>query len=174
MVWIQLAALLVLGMIVWEDLRERSIHWWWLPLLAIGLALPRWNGLPNEDHVWQVTFNLIFLALQVGGTFLFLLLRNRAWINPVDRFIGLGDLLFFAVLALGFSSAHFMLFLLSGLALCIPAYLLLVRLWPSTARTVPTAGFLAAYLFLWKAMDLAGMPPVALTASVAQHLLAHE
>ncbi|MBK7484533.1 MAG: hypothetical protein IPI72_17725 [Flavobacteriales bacterium] len=93
--------------------------------------------------------------------------------NPVDRYIGLGDILFFLVLALGLSRSNFILFLITGLALCVPAYFLLVRLHHSTPRTVPTAGFLAVYLAFWCVLDLLGVFPDLTTGSVAEHLLAH-
>jgi hypothetical protein len=173
MSWIQFLSLPVLGMIAWEDLRERSIHWWWLPVLAAVLLLPSCSVLSSDDQAARIGFNLLFLGLQLGATFLYLLIRHGAWVNPVDRFIGLGDVLFFVVLALGLSRSNFIVFLLTGLAFCVPAYLLLIRLHSSTPRTVPTAGFLALYLGLWCALDLLGIFPDLTTGSVAEHLLAH-
>ncbi|MBK9629176.1 MAG: hypothetical protein IPO56_16145 [Flavobacteriales bacterium] len=93
--------------------------------------------------------------------------------NPVDRFIGLGDVLFFVVLALGLSRSNFIVFLLTGLAFCVPAFFPLVRLHSSTPRTVPTAGFLAVYLAFWCVLDLLDVFPDLTTGSVAEHLLAH-
>ncbi len=173
MAWIQFLTLPVLGMIAWEDLRERSIHWWWLPVLALALLLPSWSGLTSDDQAARIGFNVLFLVLQLGATFLYLIIRHGAWMNPVDRYIGLGDLLFFLVLALGLSRSNFILFLITGLALCVPAYFLLVRLHHSTPRTVPTAGFLAVYLAFWCVLDLLGVFPDLTTGSVAEHLLAH-
>lgn len=169
----RIITLLVLGTIAWEDLRERSIHWWLLPLLALAMVVPAWIELPFWELSAQVGFNLLFLALQLGGLLLFVLLRNRRWVDPVNRYIGSGDLFFFLVLALGLSKANFVLFYLSGLALCIPAYLLLVRLWPATERTVPTAGFLALYLMLWSVVDLACLSYGLYTGSMAENLLGH-
>jgi peptidoglycan/LPS O-acetylase OafA/YrhL len=146
--------LLVLGAIAWEDLRMRSIHWWWLPLLAVGLVLPVWLERGLHDQGPQAGYNVTFLALQLGATFLLMMLRHRTWRTPLDRFIGLGDVLFFLVLALCMATPSFLLFLLSGLALCIPAYLIMLRVRPQAERTIPTAGFLAIYLMLWTVFDL--------------------
>ncbi|MCB0770942.1 MAG: hypothetical protein KDC00_11115 [Flavobacteriales bacterium] len=165
--------LLVLGTIAWEDLRERSIHWWLLPVLAIAMLVPAWVELPMWELGAQMGFNLLFLGMQLGGLLLFVVLRNRGWVDPVNRYIGSGDLYFFLVLALGLSSANFVLFYLSGLALCIPAYLLLVKLWPATERTVPTAGFLALYLMLWCMVDLFCNSCGLFTGSMAENLLGH-
>jgi hypothetical protein len=173
MVLFPIMSLFLLGTIAWEDLRERSIHWWLLPSLAICMVAPALHTLPGYEFMRQVAFNLAFLGLQWAAILLFLMARHRAWVDPMDRYIGSGDLLFFVVLALGLSRANFVLFYLSGLALCIPAYAVLVRWKPSTPRTVPTAGFLALYLLLWSALDLVGHAPALYTGSVAEFLLAH-
>lgn len=173
MAWIQFLTLPVLGMIAWEDLRERSIHWWWLPVLALALVLPSWSILSSDDQAARIAFNLSFLGLQLGATFFYLIIRHGAWMNPVDRYIGLGDLLFFLVLALGLSRSNFILFLITGLALCVPAFFLLVRLHHSTPRTVPTAGFLALYLAFWCVLDLLDVFPDLTAGSVAEYLLAY-
>lgn len=164
--WLQLFTLPVLGMIAWEDLRERSIHWWWLPLLAIGLVIP---ALAGGDQLGNMAMNLSFLGIQLGATYLLLLLRHGTRVDPLARFIGLGDLLFFAVLALGLDTGRFILFLISGLALCVPAYYLLRHMQPTTPRTVPTAGFLALYLMVWTGLEIAGVRTPT-TESLAQFL----
>jgi hypothetical protein len=91
----------------------------------------------------------------------------------VDRWIGLGDLLFLAVLATGLSRWSFLLFYLSGLVLCIPAYLLLVRLAPRTVRSVPLAGLLAIYLGAWMLAHLSGHADAFYHEGIAANLLAH-
>lgn len=170
MLWLQLLTLSVLGFIAWEDLRARSIHWWWLPLLAIGLALPAWFQVPNDIYVYNAGYNLLFLVLQLGGTFGLLMLRHRSWRNPLDRYIGLGDILFFCALAFGFAPFNFVVFMLTGLLLCLPAYAVLVRSHPTTPRSVPTAGFMAIYLICWCALDISGLVPGLLTDSYAKAL----
>ena len=99
--------LLVLGTIAWEDLRERSIHWWLLPVLAIAMLVPAWVELPMWELGAQMGFNLLFLGMQLGGLLLFVVLRNRGWVDPVNRYIGSGDLYFFLVLALANPVANF-------------------------------------------------------------------
>src|SRR5688500_17261824 len=133
MAWHQIITLLALGIIAWEDLRERSIHWWWLPLLTLGLVSPAITKDPIDALLMPAGFNLAFLGFQFAAILLFLMVRNRRWVDPF-QFIGLGDLLFFAVLALALSPANFLVFYLSGLALCLPAYFILLRLKPTTPR----------------------------------------
>lgn len=151
---IHLLTLPVLGAIAWEDLRERSIHWWWPPLLSIGLAWHQYHA-NAEAHIASNTLqNLLFLVLQFGGALLLLMLRRRSWTNPLDRFIGSGDLLFCAALTTGFAPLNFILFLLSGLVLCLFWYAGQVVVRPNARRTVPLAGLLAIHLALWIAVDL--------------------
>ncbi|MBK6882018.1 MAG: hypothetical protein IPH05_03550 [Flavobacteriales bacterium] len=110
MAWIQFLTLPVLGMIAWEDLRERSIHWWWLPVLALALLLPSWSGLTSDDQAARIGFNVLFLVLQLGATFP--LPDDSPWCldepgGPVHR---LGRSALFLVLALGLSRSNFILF----------------------------------------------------------------
>lgn len=173
MYWFQPITLLVLGIIAWEDLRERSIHWWLLPVLAIAMIAPAWYGLSTAELYGQMGFNLAFLGLQLVGTLLLLMIKQGRWVNPVDRSIGTGDLLFFVVLAVGLSRANFVLFYMSALVLCIAAHLLLVRLFPNVQRTVPTAGYMAIYLMVWTAPGLIGISPGLYTGSLAEYLFDH-
>lgn len=172
MAWHQIITLLVLGIIAWEDMRERSIHWYWLPLLTLGLVVPAVSENSVHELVMPIGFNLAFIGFQFAAILLFLMLRNRRWVDPF-QYIGLGDLLFFAVLALALSPANFLVFYLSGLALCLPAYFLLVRLKPTTPRSVPTAGFLALYLMIWSMADMIGPASGLFTGCLAEDLLAH-
>jgi len=139
----------VLCIIAWEDLRERSIHWWWPPVVSIFLALHMVLVRPELDLATNVLHNLLFLGLQFGGAFLLHLLRHGTWTNPVDRFIGSGDLLFCAALTTGFAPPDFVAFLLSGLLLCIGWYVLRVALRPKATPTIPMAGLLAIHLAGW-------------------------
>lgn len=173
MYWLQPITLLVLGVIAWEDLRERSIHWWLLPVLAIAMLIPAWTSLSASELYGQMGFNLAFLGLQLAGTLLLLMIKQGRWVNPVDRSIGTGDLLFFVVLAVALSRANFVLFYLSGLVLCIAAHLMAIRFLPNAQRTVPTAGYMAIYLMVWTAPGLIGISPGLYTGSLAEYLLAH-
>lgn len=156
--WIlDLLSLLVLGVIAWEDLRYRAIRWWLLPALFLSMALPAL--LHARPWYMDAGYNLIFLLVQFTAAVGLLLLRQRRFTNPVDNWVGTGDLLFLLVVALALPRWNFLLFYLSGLALCIPAQLLLRKLSPGAARSVPLAGFLAIYLGCWVALERSGLAP---------------
>jgi hypothetical protein len=171
MLMYQIFTLLVLGIIAWEDLRERSIHWWWLPLLAGCMLIPAVHVWKNGDLL-QRAFNLAFLSLQGSAILLWLMIRHRGWTDPF-KYIGLGDLLFFVVLAIGLSPANFILFYITGLALCLPAYFLMRSFLPKSEPTVPTAGFMALYLMVWNLADLMGPAAGLYSGSLAENLLGH-
>lgn len=170
MLAIELLTLFVLGFIAWEDLRERSIHWWLLPLLATCLILQVIQEHGLTDQVLQASWNLAFLGLQFVAVLLLMWLRHR---DPrvFGRSIGIGDLLFFFVLAIGLSQADFILFLLSGLALCVPAHFLLIRRRSGEERTVPLAGLLSIYLAIWQVWSLAGLSSP--FNGLAEYVMAH-
>ncbi|MBS1580907.1 MAG: hypothetical protein JST66_01780 [Bacteroidetes bacterium] len=173
MVAIKILTVLLLGVIAWEDLRHRAIHWSLLPGLFLCLAVPAFLGRPRGAWYADTGFNLAFLAVQFTVAVGLVMLRHRRWENPVDRWVGLGDLLFLAVLATGLSRWSFLVFYLSGLVLCIPAYLLLVRWAPRTVRSVPLAGFLAIYLGIWMLAHLSGHVDALYHDGIATNLPAH-
>lgn len=139
--------LMVLAGIAWEDLRHRAIHWGWLPALFGCLALP--TLVRAQPWYADAAPNLLFLVVQFAAALGLLFLRQRRFTNPVDNWVGLGDLLFLLVVAFALPRWSFLLYYLSGLALCLPAQWALRKFSPRTTATVPLAGFLAIYLGAW-------------------------
>ncbi|HEY0976992.1 MAG TPA: hypothetical protein VGE21_05935 [Flavobacteriales bacterium] len=159
MALLQLLALPVLGIIAWEDLRERSIRWWWLPVLLLLLAAPLWGQVSGTETGLSAAFNLCFLVLQCSAALALVMLRRGRWENPLRQWIGIGDLLFLLVVALALPTWSFLLYYLSGLLLCIPAHFALLRLRPEGDRSVPLAGLLAIHLGVWLLLSHAGVLP---------------
>lgn len=156
MLIVKVLSLVVLARIAWEDLCHRAIHWFLLVGLALCLTLPAlWEG-SALDWCLDTAFNLLFLIVQFTLALGMLLLRHGRWENPVDRSIGLGDLLFMVVLAMGLSRWSFLFFYLSGLLLCLPTFLLIRWLAPNTTPSIPLAGLLSIYLGLWMVLHLTG------------------
>lgn len=156
--------LFALCAIAMEDLRYRSILWWWLPILALSLWC---SGLPltgRSDHLWDAGWNLVFLLLQGSGVALWWLLRRRSPRELVHQ-IGSGDMLFLVALALALPRWEFMLVLLSGLCTSLIAFSVIRRLRPLSDPTVPLAGLMSIHLGVWTLMKHL-MPLQALSLSV--------
>lgn len=173
MLAIKLCTIAILVIVFLEDLRLRAVHWALFPLLLAALLLPHFLHGSAVDGAASLAFNLGFLLVQGGAALALVMLRRGAWTNPFHSLIGLGDVLFLAIVAAGLSTELFLPFYLSGLVLCLLGYGLLIWLKPTTQRTVPTAGFLALYLACWVALEQLGVLPALHTGSFAHDLLAH-
>jgi hypothetical protein len=148
--------LVVLAVIAWEDFRYRAIHWSLLLVLALCLALPALQDRPLLSWWWDMRSNILFMLVQFTLAFGILMIKHGQWENPLDRFIGLGDILFLLVLAAGLSRWSFLFFYLSGLLLCLPTYLLMRWLKPRMTPSIPLAGLLSIYLGFWMVLHLTG------------------
>ena len=153
------ALLLILGVIVYEDFRERSIHWFLVPGLAallIALSVLRMGWL---EMLNITTWNAVFLCVQGAGLILYFAFKHRRYTPVVDRYIGLGDILFLLAITPAFGQWNFILFILSGIAIALLIFVLLQAFRPASDLTVPLAGILAAYLGLVLVLEQVGVIP---------------
>ena len=166
-------SLVVLAVIAWEDFRYRAIHWSLLIVLALCLALPALQGRPLLSWWSDLRSNLLFMIVQFTLAFGILMIKHGRWENPLNRFVGLGDLLFLLVLATGLSRWSFLFFYLSGLVLCLPTYLLMRWLRPRTTATIPLAGLLSIYLGFWMVLHLTGHAAALFADGIGPNLMSH-
>ena len=145
-----------LGALIYEDLHTRTVKLWQLLLAGTCLAIPALSALSIETALMQTGYNLFFLVAQLAIVLLWSLYKHGLPGLNIFKFIGAGDLVFFVILAIGLAPSRFMLFYISGLTLCLPAFLLMRKFFPDSPRTVPTAGFLAAYLGCWQLIEITG------------------
>lgn len=144
-----LLAVPVLGLIAWEDFRERSIHWWLLPLFAAALLIEPIRAGAIQSRLFEAAFNTVVLTAVCSGAWLLLCLRHGRWLNPMRDSVGMGDLLFLLATAWGLPAAEFSAFLITGLVLALAAWMLISRLTARRSTTIPLAGLLALHLIAW-------------------------
>lgn len=140
---IALLIILVLAGIAFQDLRLRAIHWLWLPALA-GLFL--WDGLLHADLnivLQNFGYNMAFLVLQFAVLTLWFSLKEGRFSNIVDRYLGLGDVLFFVAIALAFSVHNFIIVFTCALLFSLVSYLIYILVKPNANKHIPLAGLMA-------------------------------
>lgn len=166
-------SLVVLAVIAWEDLRYRAIHWFLLVGLVLCLVMPALQERPVAEWGADTGYNLVFIVVQITLALGLLMIRQGRWENPLSRWIGLGDLLFLVVLAMGLSRWHFLIFYLGGLVLCLPTFLLMRWLAPRAAPSIPLAGLLSIYLGLWMVLHLSGHAPAFYAGGFGPNIISH-
>lgn len=133
---------IVLLAIVIQDIKYRAIHFM-LPVLLCIVAVIRFFMFENNPK--ELIGTVVFLGLVLIGLFVYISVKEKKILNPVDTFIGMGDLVFFiAIMPLFFSTAY-ILFFCSGMLFSVFCHVLFTK---NKAAHVPLAGYLSVYLIL--------------------------
>lgn len=98
MKYLPLVILIPLIRLIVADFRRREVSIVWLAVLAVGTVC-----VPVLQHGWQETFtriwqNMLLLSYLGTGIVIWSLIKARRFVNPVNTYIGMGDLVFFAAL----------------------------------------------------------------------------
>lgn len=132
-----------LGIIVFQDFKERQVLWFLFPLTAFLLG---------ALHVVQVgdwnlfAYHCILNGTVVTGMITLVWLYTTAIAKKefLGHSIGLGDLLFFYALALGFPTLSFIVLFTGALLFSLLAYLIIKNRLP--IKTVPLAGLMSLFV----------------------------
>ncbi|MFL5763629.1 MAG: hypothetical protein ACJ77K_06775 [Bacteroidia bacterium] len=143
-----ISIILLLVVVIVQDLYYRRISAWLIPALFVGFLFRGMTVVGASAFFSDALFNLGFVAVQLGLMWLYFILKNRRWINIVDTFIGLGDLLFFIVLCTAFSPVNFIFFFISALICSLFSAFLYDRFVKRMQREVPLAGIMASVLIV--------------------------
>jgi len=103
--------------IIYEDFKYRAIHWIWL-VVFIGLII---GLLPIEPIT--VLVNLALIGFQLLGLTLYFSLKEKKFINIVNQFLGIGDILFFIPLCFLFTPENLIWFFVCSLIFTLLAFL---------------------------------------------------
>ncbi len=146
---IKILLILSLGLILFQDLKERQVYWFLFPIVALCVgALFFMKTLPELFYT-SVLLNLTFVALLLGTVFLYTKYKLK---TTFSQAIGLGDVLFLCALAFAYASISFMILLPSALIFSLILHVCLPKNKKTT--TVPLAGYMSlffgiTYLGFW-------------------------
>ena len=137
-----LVAMLLL--VAFQDLKNRTIHVA-LPTMILGLALTI-NFQSKELNFKGACINVIFVLINMVGLVVYYSLKNKTVVNPIDTYIGLGDIVFFLAVTPLFTLKPFILFFVLGsvFSLILHKVLLVFK----EVKTIPLAGCLALFLVI--------------------------
>jgi len=125
-----------------QDFRERQVYWLLFLFLAILLSSIFYcNTEEPLVFLFHIGLNLLLVSLLVLLVWMYtrIILKKKF----LGHSIGLGDILFFIALAVGFPTVTFLVLMVNSLIFSLLGYLILKnKLQPS----VPLAGFMAFFL----------------------------
>jgi len=134
--------------IIYEDFRHRAIHWIWVALLSLLMVLVY----PVNWHFTLINFGM--LSFQVCCLTIYFSLRNKQWTNIVNRYIGIGDLVFFLPICGLFAPLAFLFYFILSFLFCLICFLLYQQ-WkqPVASESIPLAGGMAIVLIAFVLLD---------------------
>ena len=142
----------LLGIVFIQDMLYRGVTWYLFPVLTAGLLSLRFLSGESMAEIGLsslVNFAVIFLILLVLT--LYLWLRKGRILNLTKDHLGIGDILFFGVLACYLSVLNFMFFFNVSLLCALLLYLLLKGI--TQRKSIPLAGFQALVFIVFLAGD---------------------
>lgn len=147
--------MLCLGWICYQDFKERKVFLFVFPILAVLLfTIFYLQTAVVQVLYYSLLLNLIVVAILVLMSFLITrtLLKKRF----LDHSLGMGDILFFACIALGFPSITFIV--LFSCSLIFSFFLFLAIKKQRAMDTVPLAGLMSIFFIVVIGYSLLGGP----------------
>ena len=142
--FLTLFLIVVLIFVFFQDLKNRTIHVG-LPI-AVFLLSVFINYLSRDLELKFIAYNMAFILINIIGLVLYFSFKNKRFINPIDRFIGLGDLVFFLAITPLFHLKVFMLFFIFGLLFSLLIHMVFVFF--KQKKTIPLAGYFSLFFII--------------------------
>lgn len=143
MIAIKLIFCATLVVIAYSDFRSRTIPLYTLIFALISGIVILFTENEHGKAIRNIVVNISMITIQLALVTVYFSARNKRFINIFNELLGIGDVLFFLVLALCFSPANMIFFMLiSELLICIFYF-------PSRKRSlIPLAGIMSAILLV--------------------------
>lgn len=147
---VKIILILMLGLILFQDLKERQVYWVLLPLVGIFCGVLHYFKTLPELFYMSVGMNILFTSVLLLIVFLYTKFKLKVAFS--DAF-GLGDVLFFLMVSFSFSTISFVILFICGLIFSLALHLLLKR----NSTNVPLAGYMSlffgfTYLAYWSGL----------------------
>ena len=142
MILLKIALIIVLGLITWQDVKERLVYWFFYPLVGILGFFIQKNFLQLDTIFTNSLVNLclIVTVLLILWVYSKIILKKKL----VNQSIGMGDVLFFITLAFCFSIISFYVLFVFSLFFSLLMHFLLKKSYKEHT-TIPLAGYMAVF-----------------------------
>lgn len=138
---INIEIIIILLGIVFQDLRERKVYLWLFILAGILIGVIHFKEVLLEQFLVSAIINCCVILTIIGILFMYSKIVLKKSLK--DSF-GLGDFLFFIVLAIGFPTVTFLILFSFSLVFSLLLYLVLKK--KLKYQSVPLAGFQALFI----------------------------
>lgn len=143
------AILILLLVIIYQDMKYRSILWIVFPILTFIFFYFNNILIPAKEIFENVLLNISFLAIQLISLTLYFSLKNKTFIWVPDNYLGWGDIVFLISIAFLFSPVNYILFFIISLSFAVPVYLIIKKYQSKdVSASVPLAGIQSGFLII--------------------------
>ena len=140
---LKISCLCCLTAIIAQDFRERKVYLLLLIILAIIMALFYYLKSDTLVYLSNISINLTVLLVLMGILFLYSKFKLKQTLNTA---LGLGDIIFFVVIAISFPVPTFIIVFTCSLIFALVLFLFLK---PNLSKkSVPLAGLQALFFLL--------------------------
>jgi hypothetical protein len=134
---------------VYQDFKFRAISWIVFPLLLCLSFFLAFDYFGINQTVENSLINSCFILLQYSIVAVYYSVKNKELIIMIDRYIGMGDVLFLLAVTPLFSIAAFIVYILITLITVLFVYGIKVVVTKNTNSLIPLAGVLAIALLVY-------------------------
>ncbi|WP_448698206.1 hypothetical protein ACFGVR_15415 [Mucilaginibacter sp. AW1-3] len=145
----QLPLIFILFAIFLQDIKSRSVYWFWFPLLSVLFVLSNYflKHLTWTELSGNIALNLLFIGLQLFLVTVYFSVKHSRWVNISKDLLGLGDMLFLIAIAFYLSILNYIVFYISSLVIIVLCWSVIRLLSKKNQQQIPLAG-LQAILFM--------------------------
>lgn len=135
--------LLLLFIVAFQDFKYRALTWPLLIFLLIVFVFKALLIVSLSDLVRHSAYNFVFVFAQQILLFSYMCMKNKKFVNIINSYLGLGDILFFVVLCSSFSTVNFIVFYLFALIFSLLFVLIYNKIKEQKIIEIPLAGLMA-------------------------------
>lgn len=147
MSFINIAFIFLLLIIVYQDFRYRTISIWTIPVLWLIVFAINVEIAGLKTLVINSAANLLVFIFEIALLYIYYALKYRKFTSIINKYIGVGDILYITVLCMLFSPIAFNVFLFMGLGMTLIGYAASKLFFPENI-TIPLAGSLSVFLIV--------------------------
>lgn len=144
---INIIFIISLFFVVYQDIKHRAMHII-LPIILFAIGIAQFLFMKHD--ILELIMTISFLTFVFLGLFIYMSVKSKKIINPIDSSIGLGDIVFFIAITPFFFSTTYIIFFTTGMIFSILCHFVFNR---RKELHVPLAGYLSIYLLLFIALN---------------------
>jgi len=137
----------ILLIIVWQDFSDQKVMWFLIPIVFISGLILGLLQFSFGEYSYYILLNLIICGILSLGVIVYSFIRQGNVISPINKTLGLGDILILFSLTSIFSPLNYIFFLISSFLLTLIIHSFIVHSFYSN-RKIPLAGYLSVYLIV--------------------------